>query len=383
MYIAILCISLVLTIIAYIRPKWDSILFKLEMSIMTCFLCLRYGQGTDYFQYERMYNQNMVGIDVNWLFHNEVHGELGYKILEGISKWAGFPFVVFFGVLSFLMMIWTYKGINRYSNFKTLSAALLVPTFYFSYYIGIVREGFALAAVLGVLLPLYVEKKYWKYALGVLLLCGIHKYAFILFLPVVVSVIQVKYEKKRIGIVLGIGFGCFLWIFLYMFNLKVNYISFSPSYGAILLRVILIYIINHLFLRSETHDSVNVRLYEFCVVGFCIYMATCSMAFISHRLSAYMKIAEVVLLPRLLRETAFANGKTMFKPMTIRWKQATFLLVLCMLLVEGIKNINSYIRQGEYHNGIYFYNFPYVTVFNQDDIYKYRDDALELLFDLE
>ena len=96
MYLAILLLSLLFAFISYISPRWDTFFFKIEIFILTCFLCLRYGQGTDYFNYERMYEQNMVGIDINWQFNNRVHGEIGYKILEGVAKGFGLPFVAFF-----------------------------------------------------------------------------------------------------------------------------------------------------------------------------------------------------------------------------------------------------------------------------------------------
>ena len=59
MYYFLLTILVLFAVLSRRAPSIDNLLFKLEMIIMTLVLCLRYGQGSDYFGYE-----------LNWLDYN-------------------------------------------------------------------------------------------------------------------------------------------------------------------------------------------------------------------------------------------------------------------------------------------------------------------------
>ena len=57
------------------------------------------------------------------------------------------------------------------------------------------------------------------------------------------------------------------------------------------------------------------------------------------------------------------------------------LIFIFISIVMTIKNINSYIEQGNYKNFVGVFNFPYVTVFNQEEIYSFRDSELYKLIE--
>ncbi len=382
MYILVGLIVIVFAALGYFDRKADKVFFCIEILIMTLMLCFRYGQGTDYFGYEVNYSLVPDNIDINFLLHNKVHGEIGYTFLVEVFKNYGFSFQIFVGVLSLIMMLMTWKGIEGYSKKRTIAVALLFPTYYLTFYFAI-RQGLALAITLGAILPAYIRKQKLRYIIWVCLAATVHKSVLVLLIPLLCGKYVMKY--KRYFILISVVFGGVLGTFLKMTSFRRGYFVFSPSINAILLRIILFIAITRLYKFSSQKDNINDSIYDLYLIGFCIYIAACSMAFISHRTTAYMKIGEVLLISRLLSERSMTIEY--IKSEFILLKQHVYMLTLLICLVEGIKNIESYVGQGEYYEGIHFYNYPYVSVFNKEDIYKYREnefyDKFEHVFKLE
>lgn len=368
MYLIMTVVVVLFAAIGYLDRKADKKLFCIELFLLGAMLCLRYGQGTDYFGYEVNYSIIPEHIDINFLFHNDVHGEIGYQFVVEIFRNFGVSFCVFIAVWSLAIMLMTYYGIKGYSGVKTIAVLLLYPTYYLTFYYG-VRQGFALAFVLCFILPAYVKNKKAKYVLLVCLGATIHKSLLVLLVLIFVDKIVKKYEKEMI--ILAATVGGALAVVLKVTGLKTGYISLSPSYAAIVLRIILFIAITRLYRFSGKGDEINNKIYNFYLVGFCIYLALCPMAFISGRTTAYFKISEVILFSRLLGNM---DGIMYARKFVVILKRHVCMLIIAICMVEGIKNINSYVLQGEYYSGIYFYNYPYVSVFNKKDIYKYREN---------
>ena len=52
------------------------------------------------------------------------------------------------------------------------------------------------------------------------------------------------------------------------------------------------------------------------------------------------------------------------------------LFLILVVLVHSVlffKNINSFIVQGEYNESVTALNFPYVSIFNQDELDDYKN----------
>ena len=369
MYILMTIIVPFFAILGFLDGKSDKLLFRIEILMMGLMLCFRYGQGTDYFGYEANYYLVPSSIDIAFLLHNDVHGEIGYTFLVEVCRSMGLSFQWFVGIISLFMMLLTYKGIMLYGGKKTIATLLFYPTYYLTFYYG-ARQGFALAIVVGGIIPAFLEKKHLKAIIFTLIGATIHSSLIIVLVPIIMS--RIIEKNKRLLLVGATVFGLLVGCFLKMTSINHGYISFSPSMGAILLRVILFAAITRLYRFSETDDEVNESLYAFYLVGFCIYLAICPMAFISHRLTAYMKISECILISRLLGnlgvEVFRSYGFTVVK-------RHVYMLFLAICMVESLKNINSYLYQGEYYSNVHFYNYPYVSVFNKDEICKYRENT--------
>jgi hypothetical protein len=51
-------------------------------------------------------------------------------------------------------------------------------------------------------------------------------------------------------------------------------------------------------------------------------------------------------------------------------------VVIAISVVMFYKNMDSYILQGEYFANIGVFDYPYISIFNKDDIWKYREVSM-------
>ena len=50
-----------------------------------------------------------------------------------------------------------------------------------------------------------------------------------------------------------------------------------------------------------------------------------------------------------------------------------FTIVVLFTTFMFFKNMDSYIWQSNYYSDVTVFNFPYITIFNENDMWKYRD----------
>lgn len=357
--------------------------FRMVSVLLTGLLCFRYGQGTDYWAYKQQYNYTRADASL-WI--NELyHGELGWHIIMVLFKRIGFSFEMFIGLISLLMMILTIKFIDKYSPYKCLSLLLLYPTYYLTYYSSALRQGLVLAAFLGIGLDLLQRKEWLKYCCLILLLVFVHSSTAILFILPFVS----RWQGKKPGKWLIVAF-VFAVICGYSGILKLvanfigisDYFNVSISYSAIILRAMLFFFIYYLNKCSKPYrkDRIITSLYSYYTLGFVIYIMLAFSSTLSQRLTMPMKAIEIVLVPLLCYEIyeMKKNGSVpKNKVLYIRYGKYSMLLfgliIVIMLDVELVKNIGSYITQGEYKEGITIMNYPYISIFDKDNIFEYSN----------
>ncbi|MBR0385100.1 MAG: EpsG family protein, partial [Erysipelotrichaceae bacterium] len=129
-------------------------------------LALRYGQGSDYFSYERVFN-NFGSLSDVLEGRNVLNVEIGFQILCAV-----FPldYRCFVGVISVFEMAMLYRYCRRYSRYPMVSLLIAFPTLYLTYYFSAIRQGIVLAVVLGILLPLMEKKQFFAYLI-ITILC--------------------------------------------------------------------------------------------------------------------------------------------------------------------------------------------------------------------
>lgn len=334
-------------------------------------LVFRYGQGTDYYEYLIKYES--VDNEGSFFVNAFYHGEIGWYILNLIGAKLGVSFIVFNGLISLVDMLMIRRFILNYSPYKVFSLLLFYPTFYLTGCYSIIRQGLALCVFLGVGVSLLFEKKTLKYFIMVLLLTMIHTSCIALaILPFIFDI-----KKNKVYLILG---GIAMFFGLKYLDSYVNiddvsvYVGSHVSYASILVRVILFFVIWRLYTLPRPTDYANTDLekclFRVYLTGFVISLLFYNSATISQRLTMPFKAVEVALIPILLyrNQSYLVDFKNTIKFQTI---SLLFFLVVAIMNVEFVKNINSYIEQGNYYSWVSPVNYPYSSVFDQTKIRKY------------
>ena len=387
MYIVVLFLIIIGTIVELFLKKNIKLYFYFVITILSLMLLFRYGQGQDYFGYKYLFYVTPSSFARTLAVYQNYHGEIGWFILMTIFKMLGLKFMHLIFFSSSLTLIILYRAIRK-TPYRFLALLILYPTYYLTYCFSAIRQGIVLAVFLGVLLPLIVEnKRKTIYYVICILLCTVHKTAVILFaLPLVLHLIK-KLKKKELYLISLI---CILLVNVFILinnsyhfvNIS-DYLEINISLLAILNRIIYFVIISILhsknMYKENKMENILYYLYSF---GFVIYISTMSLAILSQRLTMPLKSIEILLIPieiKLFMEDNKKNSLLLVNKIEI--SKQTFYTIISLFLIsipiiETVKNMNSYIEQGDYYPDINILSYPYISYFNQNDIYKYRQQSI-------
>lgn len=363
------------------EEKKGSFFFKVLFLILTLMLCFRYGQGTDYYPYQLQYEN--IDISASLLINSLYHGETGWYMLMSVFKRLDCSFYLFFACVALVSMWGMYRAINRYSSHKCLSLLILYPTYYMTYLYSAVRQGLVVSLFLAYGLDMLKQKKFVSYYILVFILSLFHTSALILiFLPLLI-----KLKGKTPFFWFAVAF-CMMIIFGFTGILNsiamrfgvVRYLKFTVSIPAIAVRLLLGYcvirmqqVINQ-YEQDEDEDEAN--LYYIYIAGLIIYITFSFTGTFSQRLTMPMKAVELLLIPMqvsLLSRIQNAGHKLPLLRFGFirRSIPAIPVLVIAVLNFELIKNIDSYIVQGNYFDWVNPLNYPYISIFDGDRIFEY------------
>lgn len=363
MYVFIFLMLLIFTLISFVRKKHD-FLYKILMISLTLLLCLRYGQGSDYFAYDYFYRafSTFDGAIKNYY---ELNCEIGFRLLCSLFGELHLNFTAFIFCVSLFQMAMLHRFLSKFSENRIFSLLLFFPTFYLTYYFSGMRQGITLSLFIGILYG-FIEKKQWKrYIIGCLLISTIHTAAIVLIVvPLVLkfklkSIMVLNLISLVVGIVLATGLlNEFLAKIPVIGSKMLPYLENSISIFALLERVVSYTVIGILYLNSSASERA-VRLMKIYSFGMVIYLAFLPFSLISSRAIIYFKILEVIIVPLLIEK------KNSFRIIAI-----TFFVLLSSFMT--FKNLNSYVEQGSYYANINAFNYPYISVFEKDEIWDYR-----------
>lgn len=375
-YISVIALLTIFSVLDFFKRKRTKMaLFNILWLILTLMLVFRYGQGTDYYEYYLTYDN----IDTTGSLLTNVlsHGEIGWYILNVIGNRLGMSFFAFLGIVSLLEMILVRRFILLYSPYKIFSLLLFYPAFYLTGCYSIIRQGLVLCLFLGIGIPLLTKRKTFKYLALVLLLVLLHTSAIVLaILPFLF-----EWRKNRYYLIAGIVlilFGINYINSYFNWDTIEGYVGSRTSIAGVMVRLILFILILILY-RMSPKDNNNVgieaTLFRIYLLGFLISLVFLKSATISQRLTMPLKATEIVLLPLLIYK-----NQLYLKIKNVRLKKyfanelmvsALFFLSILIMNVEFVKNIYSYIEQGNYYSWVTPTNYPYSSVFDQTKIRKY------------
>lgn len=364
-YISIFGIILVGYLLSLCRlPKLHINMYAVIVLILSIILAFRYGQGSDYFAYKRIYESCSTFEEALYNPY-KVHGETGFRLLCYCFRGKFERFVVF---VSFFEMWMLCRGINRFSRNKWLSLCIFFPTGYMTYYFSALRQGITIAVFVGYLLGCIEDKKWDKYYISVLILCTIHSAAFILLIMPLI----LKFSQKNVLLLTALlGMSGILFYLPFVktllsslpylggklessFDHGINILAMVERVGYLCLMLMLLFHINKNIVSKEIKDFV--KLYCF---GVGIYFFFSFSAGISSRVMIYFKILEIFIMPCLLS----FHG---------RWRQMVNIACVSLMTIMLVKNINSYLGQGSYYSDVSTLQYPYISIYNKEKIMKYR-----------
>lgn len=160
------------------NDKYINLYVFLLYIITTAMLCFRFGQGTDYFVYQDIFNSMTSLSQISGYYH----GEPLYLFLCFVFNYLTGDFRVFVAVISLAEMIMLWTFISRRSTNKAISVMIMITVMYLVYLLNAVRQGFAMSIFLCFGLELAEKRKWIKYFILCFILTFLHYVSVIYFL---------------------------------------------------------------------------------------------------------------------------------------------------------------------------------------------------------
>lgn len=356
-------------VLEHIFQKTPKGLFALSFLALSAMLCLRFGQGTDYFNYAAIY-YTVPGNPVASLTA-PVHAEVGWKILCSFFRAAGASFPVFIFCLSVYMMTMLLRFLKLFGGEKKLLILLLCyHTLYMSYFMSILRQALVIVTLLGLLLPWLLQRKYLRFCIVTLALSSLHSIALLLLLLPLLRGVQLKVKQCVALVILGFAVGvafCTVDIaaILNRFKAHVYFRDAQISVVAIAERIFSFAVVTFAYYlhfqgtEPDQNDPLHI-VYKTYTIGLLLYGVLMWSALISSRTVYIFKVVEIFLLCVCL-------------PACKKSRHMVFIYLVALSALLYVKNVGSYLEQGSYTNANMI-NYPYVSVFDQQEILNYRSD---------
>ena len=359
------------------NKKNDETTYKILFVILLGMLCLRYGQGTDYIGYQLHYSLCPTELDANYFTANGTF-EKGYRFLMNMLKSIGFSFELFVALISIFEMLMLNRFIKKYCGYKCMALLLFFPTFYLTYYFSAMRQGLALSIFIGVAVPLIMDKKWVKYIILTFVVASIHKSAYVMLL--IPFLINIKPKSLLIIAVIMLGAAIVLnavGIYSSIANLldKAAYENSGIGWSAMIRKAVEFVLVIILYKdRPDNGDFLNIIL-KIYYIGIIVAMFFYNNALILGRLTIYFDVMFIALVSMAINNVALPNVTVHKLSSHAFWTYT--IAVIALMGFMTIRNLDSYISQGQYYNKK-FYRYPYVSVFEKDKLYSYREDEYEM-----
>ena len=359
-YLLLFLITALCALIGF-NHKSEPFAFGISFVLGASFLTFRYGQGTDWLSYNYLFVSAPNSFDFDNIYYTDAfHSEFGWKVINNACKVAGVSFISLSMVCSIVEMLLLNRFISTYSSNRASSMLIAMPVTYFIYFFSALRPGLVIAIFLGIMIPLLENRKYLLYGLLTLVVSLLHSAALLfLFLPLVTEL-----KTKQMNVLIA-GSVCIAVVAFFSLDrlvavFGITYETAGISWVALIYRLIMFSLVCILYSGKGQPSTSQELLFKIYVAGFCVYLILSSNQLLSSRLAAPFLAVEAALIPSLL------IGQS---------KQGTilFLCVIALCSVMYTKNISTSIEQGSYVAGVTTLNYPYISVFNQDDIYMFTN----------
>ena len=330
-------------------------LYNFLFSIILAMCSFRYGQGTDYFHYQAIYESFDNSFFANILLYRDVFFSLIFYLL----KYYNLSFEFFISLISIFSLLLVDRFLRKQASYPIFGLFIAYSLFHLTYHYSAIREGLAISFFLGVMIPLLLEGKLKKYYICGVICSMMHLSAGItLLLPLMIK-IDVKKYFIPIFFISGL-LSMFVWN-IPVFKSEIilgrveDYTEEKMGIMPILSRAIGILPI--FIYSTKKNHNLTIKIYLSFIFLYMIFVSNSTLA---ARVSIYTHFLIVVVWGYVLEN------------LKVRKRLPIFLLMSCFLFVMYYKCINSYIVNGDYHKTVTVLNYPYCSIFNKDDIKHYK-----------
>ena len=348
-----------------LKFKTHDTTIKLILVALTFLLAFRYGQGTDYFSYNVLFNENY---SISRALKNGIgHGEIGFKLLCAVFNGNYQAFVFFVSLYQGFLL---YRFLKKHCDNMGFSLLLFIPTIFLTYYFSAIRQGIVVATFIGIGISL-IESKSWKsYVLMCVILSTIHSVALVYLLIPLVTRVRHYFSlalflpvSAVIGVLLGSEFGIGILLRIpYIGQYLGSYLKIGYSWFAIAERVVTLTLVLLLYRASKFfkngHDPWWIKAY---ILGYILYFTLMPFSTLSTRTLVCYRVLEVMFIPNMIKNT---KGSI---------KLVTTCGFLALTIVMYVHHVDGYLKQGNYYSNVNILNYPYVSVFDKASLWSYRE----------
>ncbi len=361
MYYIAFVVLLFFAIVEIITNKKEKQIFDVLFVGLTIMLCLRYGQGQDYFSYMYTY--------YNEPFYNykEVlsSNDIGFYSLSYLCKNVMLlNFEWFAAIVGIISMLMFYKFFQRDCNYSILSLFAFYCFVFFIYLTSAIRQGLAMGIYVAFALPYAYDKKWVKYMLVVLISTSFHSSCLILLAVPLFYTLNNRLVK--IGIIL-VSFAIMLFgtnlinlsSINYFLQNTLNHTGISEGdylEGKIMRIVYTLPIL--LFLYKFDNEKMQ-RLFNLYICGLFIYSIFSFIQEIATRLWGY---ATPFLLAIIFS----------FRKDVIKFRRNVLLTwYMILAIVVFFNNISHFIEYSYNKQHVTVFTYPYFTVFDKQEAHHH------------
>lgn len=353
MYYIVFFLLLFFSVIEIFKEKKNPAWFYFIYFMMTCMVMFRYGQLTDYFNYEGIYETpESAGIT----------DPLYFLITEGLKSF-GISYEGYVAILGALTMLLAYPFFSRYCH-KSMTAMLIFYSYAFLILpMSAVRQGVCFAILLYCYSLLLERKKMLFYVIA-----GVGGFIhFSMFIVVFIALFFDKkfYNNKYVGWTL-----CGLTIFALITPDLSSYIpeflsgkSLGEYEDSRLIQIVLraSIIIPVVYIKPKYGTNAYYAK-AICVMGYVMYCCLAFSSTIAGRLEYYFRIFSCLFVASIL-----------FDLQKIYYRRIILGVMIIVHVALFYKNMNSFVSQADYNtNKVSMYNFPYVSIFDKDNLDQYK-----------
>ncbi|GKU77026.1 transmembrane protein EpsG [Paenibacillus sp. L3-i20] len=265
---------------------------------------IRYGIGTDYFNYLEIFNYVNVISDYGYL-------EPGFRFVIVLIKSLGFSVESLFFFFSFITLFYMFYGIKKTSIYPMFSVFLFITVFYIGYVFNGVRQGIAMA--LFVYLLIDIEQRNFKKVL-LYTIIGLTLHFSAIFIMVGYFFSRLKFSRKSyviLTVLLVVAiFTNHIWTNAFMY-LMPDYIQTKIDIYAngivggidsigVLQRLLLLILFLIYYNKLKMVNASFEWIFKLYFLGFVFYAMFSFQEMFATRINMFFRILEIILLPYIL-----------------------------------------------------------------------------------